>query len=66
MRGKYYLRETGSEVQEAITDVRNKTIYDPATRTADGLMSKEDKIKIDDLAGAEELSLEEIENILKD
>lgn len=66
MRGKYYLRETGSEVQEAITDVRNKTIYDPVTRTADGLMSKTDKVKLDDMIDNEELTLEEIENLLKD
>lgn len=64
MRGKYYLRETDVEVQEAITDVREKTIYDPATRTSDGLMSKTDKVKLDDIDDDEELTIEEIENLI--
>lgn len=62
--GKYYLRETGEEVQEAITDVREKRIYPLATQQYDGLLSKEDKKRIDEMILTEEMSIEEIDNLL--
>ena len=61
---RYTLNETGEQVQEAITNVREKNIYDPATRTQDGLMSKSDKIKLDDIDDDVELTIEEIENLI--
>lgn len=62
--GKYYLRETGVEVQEAITDVREKRIYPLATQQYDGLLSKEDKKRIDEMILTEEMSIEEIDDLL--
>lgn len=63
--GKYYLRETGQQVQEAITDVREKTIYPIATQQVDGLLSKTDKVIIDTaVTDDEELTLQEINNLL--
>ena len=43
----YTLTQKGREVQEALDNVENKTIYDPATHSEDGLMSSEDKRKLD-------------------
>ena len=60
----YILRETGEQVQEAITDVREKTIYDNATQSERGLMSKEDKIKLDNIEPDLALSILEIDEIL--
>ena len=64
MRGKFFLHEKGQEVQKAITDVREKRIYEKATTTADGLMSKEDKSKLEDMGDDEELTIEEISNLI--
>lgn len=60
----YTLNETGEQVQEAITDVRQKTIYDPATHLDDGLMSSEDKRKLDEDVADEEMTIEEINALL--
>lgn len=60
----YILRETGEQVQEAITDVREKTIYNNATQTERGLMSKEDKKKLDNIESDSALSILEIDEIL--
>lgn len=60
----YILRETGEQVQEAITDVREKTIYDNATQIERGLMSKEDKKKLDNIESDLALSILEIDEIL--
>ena len=60
----YTLNETGEQVQEAITDVRQKTIYDPATQISDGLMSSEDKKKLDEVVADEEMTIEEINALL--
>lgn len=63
--GKYYLRETGQQVQEAITDVREKTIYPIATQQVDGLLAKTDKVIIDTaVTDDEELTIQEINNLL--
>ena len=60
----YILRETGEQVQEAITDVREKTIYDNATQSERGLMSKEDKKNLDNIESDLALSILEIDEIL--
>ena len=60
----YVLRETGEQVQEAITDVREKTIYNNASQSEHGLMSKEDKKKLDDDVPYEALSYAEIDNLI--
>lgn len=44
----YTLTQKGSEVQEDLNSVENKTIYDVATNSEDGLMSREDKRKLDE------------------
>lgn len=63
--GKYYLRETGAQVQEAITDVREKTIYPIATQQVDGLLAKTDKVVIDSaVTDDEELTIQEINDLL--
>lgn len=62
--GKYYLRETGEEVQVAITEVRERTIYPLATQQVDGLLSKVDKKKIDETVEAEEMTIQEINDLL--
>ena len=46
----YKLTQKGSQVQEDLNKVENKTIYDPATPNANGLMSSEDKRKLDEMA----------------
>ena len=60
----YKLRETGPEVQEAITQVREKTIYPDASQAEHGLMSKTDKKKLDELENTEALSILEIDELL--
>lgn len=60
----YRLRETGEQVQEAITQVRTKTIYDNASQSERGLMSKEDKKKLDEYVADDELSIAEINSLL--
>lgn len=60
----YVLNETGEQVQEAITDVRQKTVYDPATHLTDGLMSSEDKKKLDEDVADDELTIQEINELL--
>ena len=60
----YRLRETGEQVQEAITQVRTKTVYDSASQSERGLMSKEDKKKLDEYVADDELSIAEINNLL--
>lgn len=63
--GKYYLRETGEEVQVAITEVRERTIYPLATQQVDGLLAKTDKVVIDSaVTDDEELTIQEINDLL--
>lgn len=63
--GKYYLKETGQQVQQAITEVREKTIYPIATQQRDGLLSKTDKVIIDNsVTDDEELTIQEIDQLL--
>ena len=63
--GKYYLKETGQQVQQAITEVREKTVYPIATQQVDGLLSKTDKVIIDNsVTDDEELTIQEIEQLL--
>lgn len=63
--GKYYLKETGQQVQQAITEVREKTIYSLATQQTDGLLSKTDKVIIDNsVTDDEELTIQEIDQLL--
>lgn len=64
MKGNYYLKETGKQVQEAITNVREKTIYNNATRVERGLMAANDKRKLDQLNNSEALSILEIDTLL--
>lgn len=61
---RYRLIETGPQVQEAITQVREKTIYQNASQSERGLMSKEDKKKLDEYVADDELSIAEINNLL--
>lgn len=60
MSGKYYLTNTGQQVQEAVDDVRNKTVYQEATQIQAGLMPADDKRKLDGLVKDDAISLEEI------
>lgn len=65
----YRLNNTGPQVQEAIDDVLNKTVYEEATYTQHGLMSAKDKRKLDTLSpsgGTEDsaISVEELQKIL--
>ena len=64
MSGRYYLHDTGQEVQEAIDDVRNKTVYEEATQRQNGLMAAEDKMKLDQLNFSDTISIEELQRIL--
>lgn len=64
MNERYYLRETGAQVQQAITDVREKTIYDNVSVLNRGLMSAEDKRKLDGLDTNSSLSILEINELL--
>lgn len=64
MNERYYLRETGAQVQQAITDVREKTIYDNVSVLNRGLMSAEDKRKLDGLDTNTSLSILEINELL--
>lgn len=48
MSDGYVLRQYGNEVQEILDDVQQKTVYDRATSSKDGLMSSTDKKKLDD------------------
>ena len=61
---RFRLIETGPQVQEAITQVREKTIYQNASQSERGLMSKEDKKKLDEYVADDELSIAEINNLL--
>lgn len=60
----YVLNETGEQVQEAITDVRQKTVYDNATHIEHGLMSSADKKKLDEDVADDEMTIEEINALL--
>lgn len=60
MSGKYYLHNTGQQVQEAIDDVRGKTVYEEATPIQAGLMPADDKRKLDGLVKDEAISIEDI------
>lgn len=64
MSGNYYLEQTGQEVQDILNEVEDKTVYDDATHTSRGLMSAADKKKLDEMEDDEELSIEEIRNLL--
>lgn len=64
MSGNYYLEQTGQEVQDILNEVEDKTVYDDATQTSRGLMSAADKKKLDEMEDDEELSIEEIRNLL--
>lgn len=57
----YTLTQTGSEVQEILDDVQDKTIYDLVSHIDDGLMSKEDKRILDEDVPQEALSYAEID-----
>lgn len=49
----YNLNRTGDEVAELLNQVAEKTIYNEATRQVSGLMSPEDKAKLDALKNVE-------------
>jgi hypothetical protein len=60
----YRLIETGPQVQEAITQVREKTIYPDASQSVHGLMSTTDKTKLDNLEDMDALTILEIDELL--
>ena len=57
----YTLTQTGSEVQEILDDVQDKTVYNLVSHIDDGLMSKEDKKIFDEDVPQEALSYAEID-----
>lgn len=59
----YTLTQTGSEVQEILDDVQDKTIYDLVSHIEDGLMSKEDKRILDEDVPQEALTYAEIDRL---
>lgn len=59
----YTLTQKGSEVQEILDDVQDKTIYDLVSHIDDGLMSKEDKRLLDEDVPQEALTYEEIDRL---
>ena len=63
MSRNYYLHQTGDEVQDILDDVQQKTVYDRATRTADGLMSNTDKQRLDDMTDVRALTFDEIDDV---
>lgn len=65
-RPGYVLTQTGEEVQIILDQVDDKTVYDVATQTTNGLMSSADKVKLDNIDGeaGEELSIFEINELL--
>lgn len=60
----YKINRTGANVSELLDQVENKTIYPAASQSNDGLMSKKDKVKLDEMAEAVPMTNLEIENIL--
>lgn len=63
MSRNYYLHQTGDEVQEILDDVQQKTVYERATRTADGLMASTDKQRLDDMTDVRALTFDEIDDV---
>ena len=63
MSRNYYLHQTGDEVQDILDDVQQKTVYERATRTADGLMANTDKQRLDDMTDVRALSFDEIDDV---
>ena len=63
MSKDYYLHQTGQEVQDILDRVEDKTVYERATHTADGLMSNTDKQRLDSMDNDEALSIMEIDEL---
>ena len=63
MSRNYYLHQTGDEVQEILDDVQQKTVYERATRTVDGLMASTDKQRLDDMTDVRALTFDEIDDV---
>lgn len=63
MSDGYVLRQYGNEVQEILDDVQQKTVYERATRTADGLMANTDKQRLDDMTDVRALTFDEIDDV---
>lgn len=61
----YKIHRTGANVEELLDMVDNKTIYNPATTSTDGLMSSQDKTKLDEMSDIAALTNLEIENLLR-
>lgn len=57
----YKVRQTGDRVQNVLDDVEGK--LDVATRSKNGYLSKEDKVKIDDMENIKFLEPWEIDQI---
>lgn len=55
----YKVRQTGDRVQDVLDDVEGK--LDVATRSKNGYLSKEDKVKIDDMEESDPLENWEVE-----
>lgn len=63
MSRNYYLHQTGDEVQTILDKVDNKTVYERATRTVDGLMASTDKQRLDDMTDVRALTFDEIDDV---
>ena len=63
MSRNYYLHQTGDEVQDILDDVQQKTVYERATRTVDGLMANTDKQRLDDMTDVRALTFDEIDDV---
>lgn len=63
MSRNYYLHQTGDEVQDILDDVQQKTVYERATRTEDGLMANTDKQRLDDMTDVRALTFDEIDDV---
>ena len=63
MSRNHYLHQTGDEVQTILDKVDNKTVYERATRTVDGLMTSTDKQRLDDMTDVRALTFDEIDDV---
>lgn len=52
------LRQKGAEVQELLDSVQNRTIYGDATQESSGLMSSDDKMKLDQVGERAEANVQ--------
>jgi len=60
----WHSKYEGQEVEEMLDSVHNKTIYDKATVSKDGLMSSGDKEKLNGLEDFEPMTNMEIQSVI--